>query len=293
MDALIRTWLTPDLWNVGLNLVVVALGSWYLVVTTRRRESLAAGKPVPPGQKLLFLIGLALFYLALGSPMETIGHELFSIHMLQQSILYLIVPPLIIRGIPDWMWRRWLKIAPVRKWAAWGRRPFVSLILFNGLFSFYHIPPVFDFLMGDDFYQLLSHGVLMSAAALMWWPVMTPLKEETVLSPLRKLGYIAAAGVLLTPACALIIFSEGLIFASFDGTARLFPLLTPRNDQQLGGVVMKIMQEIAYGVALGHVFLQWVRQEGKKNVYGVPDEPVPVPSVEWNRGGVEEREDLK
>ncbi|MFD1428147.1 cytochrome c oxidase assembly protein [Kroppenstedtia sanguinis] len=291
MDALIGAIWTRELWNVGLNLVVVALGIWYMAATGFRREIRSGREPVPPGRKMLFLTGLALFYLALGSPMEAIGHELFSVHMLQQSILYLIVPPLLIRGIPDWMWRHWLQRTPLRKRAVWGRRPLVTLLLFNGLFSVYHLPRVFDFLMGDELYQLLSHIVLILTAGLMWWPVLTPLAEERVLQPLKKLAYLAAAGMLLTPACALIIFSDGLLFASYEGT-RLFPILSPHNDQQLGGVVMKIIQEIAYGTGMGHVFLQWVRQEGKKNMYGVPDEPVPMPSVEFNGGNLE-REDLK
>ncbi len=125
--------------------------------------------------------------------MEAIGHELFSVHMLQQSILYLIVPPLMIRGIPDWMWRHWLQSFPFKKWSVWGRRPVVALLLFNGLFSVYHLPRVFDFLMGDELYQLLSHVVLFLAAGLMWWPVLTPLEEEMVLQPLRKLAYLASA----------------------------------------------------------------------------------------------------
>lgn len=294
MDALIRTFLTPALWNVGLNLTVVALGVWYLAATGSRWERQPGEKPVSPGRKLLFLTGLALFYLSLGSPMAAIGHELFSVHMLQQSILYLIMPPLIIRGIPEGMWRRWLETLPMRKWSVWGRRPLVTLLLFNGLFSIYHLPRVFDFLMGDEFYQLLSHGVLILAAFLMWWPVMTPLKEETVLQPLRKLAYIASAGMLLTPACALIIFSDGLLFASYEGAARLFPVLSPRNDQQLGGVVMKIVQEIAYGAALGHVFLQWVRREGRKSVYGVPDDGwVPLPSDDWKTGNLDRGEPVE
>lgn len=292
MDALIGAILTRELWNVGLNLTMVALGGWYLAATGPQRKPQIGWEPVSPGRKMLFLTGLILFYLALGSPMEAIGHELFSVHMLQQSILYLIVPPLMIRGIPDWMWRHWLQSFPFKKWSVWGRRPVVALLLFNGLFSVYHLPRVFDFLMGDELYQLLSHVVLFLAAGLMWWPVLTPLEEEMVLQPLRKLAYLASAGMLLTPACALIIFSDQLLFASYEGV-RLFPVLSPRNDQQLGGVTMKIIQEIAYGVAMGHVFLQWVRREGKKNIYGVPDEPVSVSSVEWNRGNIGERGDLK
>ncbi|PTX60721.1 putative membrane protein [Melghirimyces profundicolus] len=271
MEALIGAFFTPGLWNVGFNWVVVSIGGLYLSATGRWRGQFPGSTPVPIGKKMLFLTGLALFYLALGSPIHPIGHELFSVHMLQQSILYLIMPPLLIRGIAPWMWKRILQTAPGKKWASWGKRPVVALLMFNGLFSLYHVPRVLDFLMGNEGYHLLSHGLLVLTATLMWWPVMTPLSEAEVLSPLKKMVYIAAAGWLLTPACALIIFADHLLFASYSGSA-IFSVLSPENDQQLGGVTMKILQEITYAVALGHTFLQWVRREGEKDRYGIPDD---------------------
>jgi putative membrane protein len=36
------------------------------------------------------------------------------------------------------------------------------------------------------------------------------------------------------------------------------------NDQQLGGVIMKIVQEIVYGIALAYTFFRWYRTERKQ-----------------------------
>lgn len=33
------------------------------------------------------------------------------------------------------------------------------------------------------------------------------------------------------------------------------------HDQQLGGVLMKVIQEIVYGVMLFYVFIEWYRKE--------------------------------
>jgi putative membrane protein len=33
------------------------------------------------------------------------------------------------------------------------------------------------------------------------------------------------------------------------------------EDQQLGGVIMKIIQEIIYGCVLGYVFFEWYRKD--------------------------------
>ena len=80
----------------------------------------------------------------------------------------------------------------------------------------------------------------------------------------KRLGYIFAGGALLTPACALIIFSDTPMFALYKEGSTLAPILPPLQDQQLGGVLMKIIQEIAYGIALGYNFYLWVAQERAK-----------------------------
>ncbi|MDQ1911515.1 cytochrome c oxidase assembly protein [Paenibacillus sp. GD4] len=39
------------------------------------------------------------------------------------------------------------------------------------------------------------------------------------------------------------------------------------NDQSFGGVIMKIVQEIVYGWALGYIFYRWYRRERKDELF--------------------------
>ncbi|CAM5451704.1 Cytochrome c oxidase assembly factor CtaG OS=Lysinibacillus sphaericus OX=1421 GN=LS41612_18535 PE=4 SV=1 [Lysinibacillus sphaericus] len=41
----------------------------------------------------------------------------------------------------------------------------------------------------------------------------------------------------------------------------LFTDMKPVADQQLGGVLMKILQEIIFGVLIGAIFTKWYRSE--------------------------------
>ena len=41
----------------------------------------------------------------------------------------------------------------------------------------------------------------------------------------------------------------------------LFSNMTPLADQQLGGILMKIIQEIIYAVFLGSIFFKWYKNE--------------------------------
>lgn len=40
------------------------------------------------------------------------------------------------------------------------------------------------------------------------------------------------------------------------------PLL---EDQQLGGIIMKVIQELVYGTFLAHVFFEWAKKEREKD----------------------------
>jgi cytochrome c oxidase assembly factor CtaG len=48
-------------------------------------------------------LALLLFYFGMGSPLNVAGHFLFSAHMLQQSILYLVLPLLMLAAFFMWM----------------------------------------------------------------------------------------------------------------------------------------------------------------------------------------------
>ncbi len=50
----------------------------------------------------------------------------------------------------------------------------------------------------------------------------------------------------------------------------MFNTLPPLEDQQLGAVLMKIIQEAVYGTYLAVIFFQWVRTEREKDTLSEP-----------------------
>ena len=46
---------------------------------------------------------------------------------------------------------------------------------------------------------------------------------------------------------------------------RIFTLDAGSTDQQTGGIIMKIVQEIVYGTIIGYVFFKWARREREKD----------------------------
>ncbi len=247
-----------ELWNPFYLLITIAVIGIYLFYT---KNGPWKGS-VTRGQKIWFIIGVTGFYIAKGTPLSVIGHHYsFSAHMLQMSLLYFIVPPLLLIGLPKVFFRKILGIRIIGRVFRFFTKPLIALLSFNLLISFYHLPFVFDTVMSHGLLHETAHFILLSSSFFMWWPVIGPLPESDSLSDLQKVGYIFADGVLLTPACALIIFADDLIYQTYMHAPQVFAFLQPLDDQQAGGVIMKIAQEIIYGGILLYILIRWVRKE--------------------------------
>lgn len=241
-----------------------------------------------------FSIGMILLYLVEGGPVDLFSHLMFTAHMVQMAVLYLIVPPLLLLGTPEWLMKAILRKPVIRQLVQVFSKPLIALLLFNGVFSFYHLPIVFDYVKSSELVHAIYTIVLFFLAMMMWWPIFTPIKALHTLSPLKKIGYMFGNGVIITPACALIIFADTAMYATYTDPAvwikalelcvpaseisalgligpEMFNLLPPLDDQRMGGTIMKILQEIIYGIVLGYIFAGWMQKERKKDKIDLND----------------------
>ncbi|WP_100399675.1 cytochrome c oxidase assembly factor CtaG [Bacillus sp. FJAT-44742] len=278
----IRALWTPELFIILLGLIVL-----YYLLIEKWSVHFINSKPVPMKQKVYFGLALAALYLGWGSPLYVAGHMILSLHMAQMLFAYFVAVPLFIASMPKWflqtVMHRWKKRSPVSYKIIMS--PIVGLITFNALFSFYHFPFVFDTLMLSPGWHSVYEIALFAGAWLMWWHMIAPLPDKDQLPELRRIAYIFGNSVLITPACALIIFAGEPLYATYTDSAFWanvmayclpagatvpagmfnwsdgFQYLDTLNDQQLAGVTMKIVQEITYGVMMGVIFKQWLTKE--------------------------------
>jgi len=274
-----------ELWSPFFLFVMALLGVGYYYLIGPWREKHAPEEPRPGKFKQALVIsGMILFYLCQGGPLELMGHLSFTFHMVNMAVSYLIVPPLMLLGIPPFVWRKLFAPSFWRR-LRWMTHPLLALIGFNMLFSIYHVPLVHDYVMTHYAVHIVYYAVMLVASFMMWWQIVSPVPEWPRMADVRKMGYIFANGVLLTPACALIIFSDAPLYSIYtdpdlwvaamgycvsgDPAALLqivegptaFSLMNPLEDQQAGGVIMKLLQEVMYGAILAYVFNQWYRRE--------------------------------
>jgi putative membrane protein len=252
-------------WNIPLNMLFVAIGIFYLLLTGPLAKRIKGAKPVPAWKQIVFILGLGISYFSVGSPLDLMAHELFSMHMLQMSIWYFVIPPLLLLGIPEWMVRPLLKITSLRKIGKFFTKPLIILFVFNLMLSLYHVPMIFDAIMADHALHTIVHTILFLGALCAWWPLTCPIPEYDRMKGMQKFLYLIGHSVLLTPACAMMFLATEPLFAQFKTMSDVFPILSPRLDQQLGGVIMKIIQEAVYIIVLVYLFVNWIRTQREQD----------------------------
>ncbi len=286
------------LWSPYFLIYVLILGLTYYLITGPYRHRFGSNEKPTGKQQAFFYMALFLLYAVKGAPIDLLSHIMLTAHMIQMAIYYLVFPIFIIKGIPVWIWRKVVNLPVIKPALKILTKPLISLLLFNSLFSLYHIPAIFDYSKSSPVAHTTISLIILVAAFIVWWPLITPMKEFDTMKPLVKLGYIVANGVLITPACVLIIFAPDPLFAAYsqDGAwiqamalcvpgdvltgisssisgPELFSPMSILEDQQLGGIIMKIMQEIVYGILLGRVFFKWFNEESR-SIDPLPTTPI-------------------
>ncbi|CEG22368.1 Cytochrome c oxidase caa3 assembly factor (Caa3_CtaG) [Planococcus massiliensis] len=272
------------LWSPYYLAVLVLITILYFMLTIKWKDKFKDSEPLKTKEAILFVSGMVLLYIIKGSPTDLLGHIIFSMHMVQMAFLLLLVPPLLIMGVPSWIWRKFINLPVVKPLFHFFTKPMLALILFGLVFSFYHIPLVFDFVKTSTSLHAVVNGILFISAIFYWWPVVNNLEGSYKFHGLKKLGYLFGLSVLMTPACALIIFSSSPFYATYSdaeawlqamalcvptGTLsqlnlsgpELFTNMSTVEDQRTGGIVMKVLQELVFTVFLWLVFYEWLRNE--------------------------------
>ncbi|MEK4228615.1 cytochrome c oxidase assembly factor CtaG [Solibacillus sp. FSL H8-0538] len=272
------------LWSPYLMGVIVFLTVLYFLVTKTWRKDFQVSEPLKKSEAAYFLIGMITLYIVKGSPIDLLGHIMFTWHMVQMALLLLLVPVFLIKGIPPWVWKVIVEAPFINKVMKVFTQPLFAILLFVGLFSFYHLPSVFDTIKLDETLHGLYTFILFLSAVNMYWPLLNNVEGQHQLKNIHKLGYIAANAVLITPACALIIFASHPLYGTYSDSEmwlkamelcvpastlsglslsgpELFSNMSLVSDQQVGGVLMKIIQEIIFGVILFKVFRKWWNTE--------------------------------
>lgn len=243
----------PTVW---LLIAVFAGGYWWLV---RRGE--AAGRHTTASQRRLWFAGVLVMWLAADWPMHDLAEaRLFSVHMVQHTLLSLVVPPLLLQGTPEWLARRILSPKPVFAVVSRLARPLPALVLFNAWIVFTHWPAMVDLTLRSEPGHFALHTGLMVTATLMWMPVLSPLPEIRRLPPLAQMVYLFLQSIVPTVPASFLTLSDGVLYKRYATFPRLWGM-TAIGDQRVAGVFMKLVGGFILWGFIAQRWFAWANRE--------------------------------
>lgn len=254
----------PFSWTGGSIHPEVILASGLLAAAWAGAWYARGGRP-GPGQAVRFLAGLLALLLALNGPLHDLSDwYLFSAHMVQHLVLTLVVPPLLLTGVPGWMLDAALRPAMARPaGAALVRtltRPLPAFVVYATALVAWHLPGPYNTALEIHGWHVVEHLVLLAAATLGWWPIVSPSRLAPALPYAAQLLYLFVFGMPMTVVAAMITGAERVLYPFYATAPRLFDL-TPLADQRLGGVIMWVPSGLIPVAAFTVVFFRWAAAE--------------------------------
>jgi putative membrane protein len=254
----------PDVW---LLIALIAGGYWY-ALTRIGPSRVAPGEAVASRrQVVLFSCGVLALWVHSEWPIHEIAEKyLFSVHMIQHTGFQLIAAPLLLLGLPKWLFRALLVDPPVvrRVLRALGR-PLVAGLLFNLVVVLGHWPAVVHASLEHHLVHFVVHVVLFASAALMWLPVLNlgRAPELPQLSDGGRMVYLFLQSVLPTVPASFLTFGDGVIYRFYETAPRVFDL-SAIDDQQLAGALMKIYAGSLLWGTIVVIFFRWYAKDQRE-----------------------------
>lgn len=251
-------------WNFDPTLVLglaVACAA-YALCAGAWRERFAGAEPLTRRQAICFALAIVSIGVALVSPMDVLADRyLLTMHMIQHLLLTLVMPPLLLLGLPGWMLRPALRVPLLLPLSRLLTRPIVAYALFNGVFGGWHVPALYEGMLSGETVHALTHLLFMLTAVINWWPVLSPLAELPRLPYPAQVLYLFLQSIIPTIVGGLITLSDTVLYATYANAPRVWNL-TALEDQEIAGLIMWIPGALVYLTALTVVFFVWF--EGKE-----------------------------
>ena len=241
---------------------LVFAGWLWAILAGPYRARLAPGATFPRRHAVSFYLGLFVFYLAVGSPLDQIGERfLFSAHMLQHQLLVYPAAVLVLLGLPSWMIDPGLRRHGVRPLGRFLTHPLVAGIVYSLVISVWHHPRLYDFALRNKAVHILEHLTFFGAALLYWWPLISPSR---VLPPANygvQMLYILGVVIGMTPVFAYITFSHGVLYPTYEFAPRILADFSAADDQLLAGSMMKLVGVFISVTMIAVAFYRWYQEK--------------------------------
>jgi putative membrane protein len=242
-------------------IVLLALASYLGVYAVRwRRSRLEGGARAASGPRaLLWAAGLAVLSIALVSPVDVLGEQFATFHMVQHLLIADIAPICLTLALSKWILRPVTRVIHrIERAAGPLAHPIFGVVAYVGVMWLWHVPALYDAALENDLIHTLEHVSFGAAGLLYWWHLLSPIRSRLRMGGLGPVMYMASTKILVGFLGILLAFSPEALYA-YDWMGTKWGL-TVLDDQHVAGLVMALEQSMIMGVALAYLFFRMLSE---------------------------------
>jgi putative membrane protein len=238
-------------------LVAALAGLAVYVARVIQPKAVAAGHAaITLHQKVWFWSALAVFWVATDYPIHDIAElRLYSVHMVQHFLLTLVVPPMMLMATPTWLARLVIGGGAFKRFVYFWAKPLPAVIVYNLLIAATHASPVVNNSIRYAWLHYGVHTLIVFSSFLVWMCICGPVPELRVAPPM-KMVVLFLMSVIPTIPASFLAAAAGVIYQGYNHGPRLWGV-DVTDDQQMAGVVMKVLTGFYLWTIIGVVFFRW------------------------------------
>jgi putative membrane protein len=205
-----------------------------------------------------FVLGLAVIWFAIASPLDGFADVLLSAHMVEHLLLMSFAPPLLLLGWPVVPLLRGLPrgvtvalLGPLIRTKALrhlGRiliTPLVAWLAMNLVLLGWHVPAAYDFALEHEHWHQFEHLCFLGTSILFWWPIIRPWPTRESYAGWLLLLYLVMADIVNTILSAFLAFCDRPVYPYYLKESNPFDI-SPLSDQRAGAVVMWVIGSLVF-----------------------------------------------
>ncbi len=244
----------------------------------RRRGGIREAAPV--WETVAFHTGLLVVVAGLVSPIGYWSQRLIWVRSLQDVLLAIVAPCLIVLGAPWLAIRRGLGRSrgsrrdgqAVRAGAnaagaaagravtpGWLTLPVLVTAMFNVVWCGGHLPVLYDTALRHPVAYAAEVIVYLGAGIMLWAQLVGSRPFSPRFGPLHRVMLIAGTMASNTVLAMVLAFGAGLLYPAYLGARH--PSLSVVADQQAGGVVLSVLALPPFAVTGVALLIRWLNEE--------------------------------
>jgi putative membrane protein len=243
-------------------IVLIALAAYVWLYVARWRTSRAQGgaRVASYGRLALWLTGILFLFLALVSPIDRLGEQLASVHMVQHLLIADLAPICLTLALTKHLLRpATRRIHRIEQAAGPFGHPAFGVVAYVTAMWVWHIPAMYEAALRHSFVHVLEHLTFAAAGLLYWWHLLSPIRSRLRLGGMGPVLYMASTKILVGFLGILLAFSPSVLYHFYDAGGTRWGLST-LDDQRVAGLIMALEQSLVMGVALAYLFIRMLAE---------------------------------